>query len=236
MAPASKSPICIAGSTWSRTSDVAVRTRSPVTRGQIQLVKGGVAIACLLPFAVLLLRTFGLCDLSLGANPIEELLHTLGKTGLNLLMLTLAVSPARALTGLSWLVTLRRMLGLFAFAYAATHVSVYVGLDRQPFSWTFLLDDLTERPYITLGFTALVLMIPLAATSTRAMQQRLGRRWKPLHRLVYLIATLAVIHYWWQARRDPFESLLYIAALIGLLTFRVADELRKRQPRPLSRP
>lgn len=189
-----------------------------------------------MPFLLLLGGATQVVGLDLGPNPIETLLHTCGKTALNLLLLTLTVTPARILTGMTWLVSLRRMLGLYAFSYAALHFSVYVGLDRQPWNWAALRTDLLERPYITLGFTALMLMLPLAATSTAAMQRRLGRRWKTLHRLVYPIGALAVTHYWWQAKRDPYESLIYVAALGLLLGIRLwAWRRRQGEARTLSR-
>jgi sulfoxide reductase heme-binding subunit YedZ len=185
---------------------------------------------------LLLGRAAQIAGQDLGPNPIETLLHTCGKTALNLLLLTLAVTPARILTGMTWLVALRRRLGLFAFFYATVHFSIYVGLDRQPWDWAALRTDLLERPYITLGFTALVLMLPLAATSTATMQRRLGRRWKSLHRLVYPIGALAVTHYWWQAKRDPYESLLYVSVLAVLLGIRLlAWRRRNGQTRALSK-
>ena len=177
--------------------------------------------ACLAPFVLLVLRTLEIGGLSLGADPQAEVLKTCGMTGLNLLMLTLCVTPIRRSTGLNRLVALRRMLGVFSFFYLALHFVVYVAL-YIGFDWDTLLEDIGKRPYITVGFTALVLMTPLAVTSTNGFQRRLGRRWVKLHRLVYPIAILAVVHYWWQVKLDARDPLLYAALLAVLLGVRVA--------------
>jgi len=177
--------------------------------------------ACLAPFVLLVLRALEIGGLSLGADPQAEVLKTCGMTGLNLLMLTLCVTPIRRSTGLNRLVALRRMLGVFSFFYLALHFVVYVAL-YIGFDWDTLLEDIGKRPYITVGFTALVLMTPLAVTSTNGFQRRLGRRWVKLHRLVYPIAILAVVHYWWQVKLDVRDPLLYAALLAVLLGVRVA--------------
>jgi len=182
-------------------------------------------LACLIPLGALLARAAGLG--SLGANPVEEVLHTLGKTGLNLLLITLAVTPVRRLTGRNWLVALRRTLGLFAFAYVALHATTYAVLD-QGLAWASLLVDVTQRPYITLGFLALVLMVPLAITSTNAMQRRLGRRWVTLHKTVYVVAVLGSVHFLWQVKADIREPLIYLSILAALLGFRVLEWIRRR--------
>jgi sulfoxide reductase heme-binding subunit YedZ len=171
-------------------------------------------LGCLAPFAWLVARGAGWFG-SLGANPVEEVLNVCGKTALNLLILTLCVTPIRRSTGLNRLIAFRRPLGLFAFFYVALHFSTYAVLDLG-LAWETIGADIAERPYITIGFTALVLLIPLAATSTNGMQRRLGRRWAKLHRLIYLIAILAVVHYWWQSKLDISEPLLY-ALVLGLL-------------------
>jgi len=176
--------------------------------------------AALLPALLLLAGVFGIAGQRLGADPIEELLLTCGKTALNLLLLTLAVSPVAKLARRPQLLRLRRMLGLFAFAYALAHFAVYMVLDRA-LDASMIVEDLAKRPYITLGFTALLLLLPLAATSTQAMMRRLGRRWQSLHRLVYPIAILAVWHFYWQVKRDVSEPLLYAGILAVLLGWRV---------------
>ena len=145
-----------------------------MTQGRLTLIKALVILACVLPFALLAARAFGYG--SLGANPIQEVLHTLGKTGLNLLLITLAITPVRRLTGLKWLVALRRALGLAVFAYILLHAVTYVVLDLQ-LAWSTFFADVAQRPYITVGVAALILLVPLAVTSTNSMQRSLGRRW-----------------------------------------------------------
>jgi methionine sulfoxide reductase heme-binding subunit len=175
--------------------------------------------ACLAPLALLLLRGAGFAG-SLGANPVEVVLNTCGKTGLNLLILTLCVTPIRRSTGINRLIAFRRLLGLFAFFYLVLHVLTYALLDLG-LAWETLFVDITERPYITVGFTALVLLVPLAVTSTHGWQRRLGRKWAKLHRLIYAIAVLAVVHYWWQTKLDVAEPLLYAFLLTVLLGVRL---------------
>jgi sulfoxide reductase heme-binding subunit YedZ len=201
-----------------------------MTRRSLAFLKVFVWIACLAPAVLLFLRALNLGSLSLGANPIEMLLNTFGKTGLNLLLITLAVTPVRRLTGLNWLVGLRRLLGLFSFFYLVMHFLTYVVLDLG-FAWATLYVDIAERPYITVGFTALMLMIPLAVTSTRGWQRRLGRRWQKLHRLVYVIAILGVVHYWWQVKLDVADPAVYAVILAVLLGFRVMHWLEIRRKR-----
>ena len=185
------------------------------------VIKTVVFCACLAPFVLLVLRAFEIGGLDLGADPAAEVLKTCGMTGLNLLMLTLCVTPIRRSTGLNRLVTLRRMLGLFSFFYLCLHFLTYIGLYIQ-FDWGMLVDDIGMRPYITVGFTALMLMVPLAVTSTNGFQRRLGRRWVKLHRLVYVIAILAAVHYWWQVKLDVSDPLLYVVLLAGLFSARIA--------------
>src|SRR5690606_32803855 len=151
-------------------------------------------------------------------------------TGLNLLVFTLCITPIRRSTGINRLVTLRRLLGLFAFFYVVVHVLAYAWLDLG-FAWDTLLDDVTERPYITVGFLALLMLIPLAVTSTSGWQRRLGRRWVKLHRLIYPIAILGVVHYWWQVKLDTTEPFLYAFILTVLLVVRVQHALELRRKR-----
>lgn len=197
--------------------------------GALRAVKAGVFVLCLLPLARLALEAFGVAGLGLGANPVEELIHRLGKWGLNFLLVTLAVTPLRRLSGWNWLIRLRRMLGLFAFFYLLLHFLAYAGLDQR-FDLAVILEDVVERPFITLGMTALVLLLPLALTSTNAMMRRLGRRWRQLHRLVYPIAILGVWHFYWQVKLDTLEASIYAAVLAALLGFRLVD-WRRRQSR-----
>lgn len=172
---------------------------------------------CLLPLARLFVLGFG--D-GLGANPIEFITHSTGTWTLVGLLVTLSVTPLRRLTGRADLIRYRRMLGLFAFFYAALHFMTYLWLD-QFFDLAGIAKDIAKRPFVTVGFAAFVLLIPLAATSTRAMMRRLGRRWQQLHRLVYLIALLGVIHYLWLVKKDLTQPLIFGAVLILLLAMRL---------------
>lgn len=187
------------------------------TRWPHRLSKPLVFIACLLPLAWLLWR-FG--SDQLGVNPVETLSHRTGDWSLRFLLLTLAVTPLRRLTGWNGAQRFRRMLGLFAFFYASLHFLVYLVFD-QFFDLTAILADIAKRPYITVGFAAFVLLIPLAVTSTQRMIKRLGRSWTRLHRLVYLIAVLGVLHYLWLVKADLREPLLYAAILGVLLGYRL---------------
>lgn len=170
---------------------------------------------CLAPFAYLALAAFQVGGLDLGANPVEALLHSLGKWGLKFLLITLAITPLRHWTGWGWLVSFRRLLGLFAFFYILMHFVVYFVLD-QTLDVTALWEDVIERPYITLGMAGLLMLVPLALTSTRGMMRRLGRRWKQLHWLIYPAAVLGVWHFYWQVKLDTLEPTVY-ALILGLL-------------------
>jgi len=163
---------------------------------------------------------WGLMSDGLGANPIEAVLHVAGLWTLVFLLLGLAVSPIRRFTGWGRVIKLRRLLGLFAFFYASLHFLVYLGLD-QGFAWSFILEDIIERPFITAGFAALVLLLPLALTSTRGWIRRLGRRWQLLHRLVYPAAGLGVLHFFWKVKADTFWPLVAAGVLAGLFLARV---------------
>ena len=176
-----------------------------------------VALACLLPLTRLI--WLGLGD-GLGANPIEFITRSTGTWTLVGLLVTLSITPLRRLTGRADLVRYRRMLGLFTFFYACLHFITYIWLD-QFFDPAAIAKDIVKRPFITVGFTAFVLLIPLAATSTHAMMRRLGRRWQQLHRLVYLIAVLGVVHYIWLVKKDLTDPLIFGAVLIALLAMRL---------------
>lgn len=181
----------------------------------------------LTPLTLLIVRALGG---GLGANPIEEVLHRTGWWALAFLVLTLAVTPVRRLGGIGWLVKLRRPLGLYAFFYATLHFGIYIGLD-QFFAWEFILEDIAERPYITVGFSALLILIPLAATSTKGMIKRLGgKRWNRLHKLAYAAAALGVVHFLWLVKADVREPALFAGVLALLLGYRyVAARLRRRR-------
>jgi len=191
-----------------------------VTERYRYVYKPLVFIASVAPLVWLVCGAFGRFGASLGADPVKELEHECGKTALNFLLLTLAVTPVRNMLALPQLLRLRRMLGLFAFFYAVLHFTVYVVLDLE-LNWSTLGADIAKRPYITIGFTALLLLIPLAATSTNGMMRRLGKRWTSLHRLVYVIAILGVWHFYWQVKRDVREPLIYAGILALLLLYRL---------------
>jgi sulfoxide reductase heme-binding subunit YedZ len=191
------------------------------------LYKPAIFVAGLVPFVLLVLGTFGLAGQDLGADPVKNILHVCGKTALNFLILTLLVTPVRELFGLPHLLRIRRMLGLFAFFYVVVHFTVYVVLDLE-LNFGTLGEDIAKRPYITIGFTAFLMLIPLAVTSTNKMMRRLGRRWQKLHRLVYVIAILGVWHYYWQVKSDVREPLIYAAILAVLLGYRLYKQQRKR--------
>jgi len=189
-------------------------------------IKPAVFLVCLLPLLLLALRAFNIGG-DLGANPVEKIQDTLGQWGLRFLMITLAVTPFRDWFDAPWLVMLRRMLGLYGFFYVLLHFLTWLILD-QGMDWPGVLVDVTRRPFITIGFIALLLLIPLAVTSTNGMMRRLGKRWKTLHRLVYPITLLGVWHYWWQVKADIREPLLYLSIVVVLLAWRVWKALRPR--------
>jgi methionine sulfoxide reductase heme-binding subunit len=180
------------------------------------VAKPAVFLLCLLPFLALV-RGAWIGDL--GANPVERVTDVTGEWGLRLLLLTLAVTPLRRLTGWSWPQRFRRMLGLFAFFYASLHLLTWAWLDQE-LSWARIVEDIALRPYVTLGFLAWLLMVPLALTSTRGMMRRLGRQWQRLHRLVYAVGLLGVLHYLWLVKADLLEPLVYLGLLAGLLALR----------------
>jgi methionine sulfoxide reductase heme-binding subunit len=170
---------------------------------------------------------------ALGADPVAEIEHFLGLWALRLLMLTLAITPLRQLTGQSGLVRFRRMLGLWTFAYATLHFSAYLVLDLRGY-WTTIFEEIAKRPYITVGFTAWLLLLPLAITSTTGWIRRLGRNWVRLHKLVYAIGVLAVLHFWWLVKSDIREPALYAAILAVLLGWRVVKAWRTRRAATLT--
>jgi len=153
-------------------------------------------------------------------NPIEAGLHLSGRWALVLLLLGLAVTPVRRLTGWGQVMKVRRTLGLFAFFYASLHLLVYLVLD-QGLAWSFILEDVLKRPFITVGMASFVLLLPLAVTSTRGWMRRLGKRWQLLHRLVYLAAALAVLHFYWKVKADTLWPLVATGVLAVLLLARV---------------
>ncbi len=177
--------------------------------------------AVVVGFAPLAALAFAALGDRLGANPIEKITHETGEWALRWLLLCLAVTPARRWLGWSWAAPLRRTFGLIAFAYATAHLSTWVVLD-----WFFdleaMLEDVVERRYITAGMAAYLALVPLAVTSTRGMIRRLGQRWLTLHKLVYVAATLAVVHFLWLVKADLLEPLVYAGVLAALIALRLA--------------
>jgi len=164
----------------------------------------------------------------LGSNPIKEAEHFTGRWVLRFLMFTLAVTPIRRTFGWNWLQKYRRMLGLFAFAYATLHLSIYFFLDLE-LVWGDLAADIIKRPYITIGMAAFTLLVPLAVTSTAKMVKRLGgKRWAALHRTIYVIVVLGTIHFWMAVKRDITDPLIFALIFAVLLGYRVAAWRRKR--------
>lgn len=178
-----------------------------------------VFLACLIPLARLGWKAY---SSALGANPIEVITHATGDWTLRFLLITLAITPIRKLTGQLWLIRYRRMFGLFAFFYGTLHFLTYIWLDKF-FDVHEMLHDIAKRKFITVGFTGFVLLIPLVLTSTTASIRRLGgKRWQALHRLIYFSAIAGVIHYWWLVKADIHLPLEYAAILTVLLGYRIA--------------
>lgn len=195
---------------------------------QISVAKFLVFTIALIPLAKLAAGAVYFPDW-LGANPAEFITRTTGDWTLRFLLITLAVTPLRNLLGWNWLLRFRRMLGLYAFCYAVMHLSSYVAFD-QLFDVMEILNDIIKRPFITVGFAALMLMLPLAITSTNGMVRRLGaRRWLALHRLIYLIAPLGVLHFWWMVKSDITEPAIYGLILTILLGYRAAVTIKARR-------
>jgi sulfoxide reductase heme-binding subunit YedZ len=191
-----------------------------------RLAKPLLFLACLIPHGRLVVLAF--TD-GLGANPIEFVTRSTGAWTLAFLLITLSVTPLRRLTGRAGLLRFRRMLGLFAFFYACLHFTAYIWWD-QFFDWAGIVKDVIKRPFITMGFAAFLLLIPLAATSTKAMMRRLGRRWQLLHRAVYAIPVAGVVHYWWLVKKDITQPAIYGIVLAVLLGYRAAVWWRGRAP------
>ncbi len=198
------------------------------------VVKPIIWVGALTPAAILLWRA--LHD-GLGANPIEKITHWTGRTTLTLLMITLAVTPIRRLTGFNPIIQARRLLGLFVFSYAVLHFLTYVVLDLF-FDFSQVVEDIRKRPYITVGFTAFVLLIPLAITSTKGWIRRMGKKWVLVHRLIYISASLGVLHYFWKVKADTRAPAVFAGVLAILLLARLrlrGLSLRRRRDRDPAR-
>jgi len=193
------------------------RIVSNLFRDRIAKVKPFVFAACLVPLALLAWDT---AQGTLGPDPVAALEHRSGLWALRLLLLTLSVTPLRRFTGWHRAVRFRRMLGLFAFFYASVHLTIYVVIDLGGF-WSQLLEEIVKRPYITVGFTAWLMLVPLAVTSTQGMMRRLGRRWQLLHRLIYPAALCGVLHFLWLVKADHREPALYVGIFTVLMLLRM---------------
>ncbi len=196
-----------------------------MTYKQITLTKSGVFLLALVPFALLLFRGW---NNELGANPIETITRITGIWTLRFLVITLAITPLRKLTGQTILIRFRRMLGLFTFFYASLHFLTYVWLD-QYFDWPFIAEDIAEHPYIIVGFVTFLILLSMAVTSPRFMIRKMGKNWKNLHRLVYLAAFLGATHFIWQVKSDIREPLLYFALFSILMLLRI-PAVKKKTP------
>jgi methionine sulfoxide reductase heme-binding subunit len=191
-----------------------------------RVMKPAVFLACLIPVSLLV---YGAFWGDLGANPVETITNTTGIWTLRLIVITLAITPARWLTKWNTIIQFRRMLGLFAFFYGTMHFMTYFILDRS-LMFGDLWEDVMKRPYITMGFSAFVLLIPLALTSTKGWIRRLGGyRWNLLHRLIYVTAILAVIHYWWKVKLDTTYPRYYALVVAALLGVRIWRAVARRQ-------
>lgn len=197
----------------------------PSDRAIRYLIKPLLFIICLVPFIVL---SIGAVNDTLGVNPVEKLTLETGEWTLRLLLLTLAITPLRRISGHVWLIKLRRMLGLFTFFYACLHFTTYIWLD-QFFDWQEILIDIPKRPFITVGFVAFVLLIPLALTSTNSMMRLLKKRWVQLHKLIYVIAVLGCLHFLWVVKADTLEPLIYFLILLVLLGYRAIEQRKARK-------
>lgn len=211
-----------------QTAIAARRWQGPGSITQVQWVrwiaKPIIFVLSLVPLAWLVWN--GVAD-DLGANPVETIRRYTGDWTLRFVLIALAVTPLRRITGWNAIIRVRRMLGLFAFFYACLHFISYIWLD-QFFMWEAIIEDVLERPYITVGVLSFLLLIPLAVTSTNGMVRRLGgRRWQRLHRLVYIIAIGGVIHFFWLVKSDISEPVIYGALLALLLGYRLLWSLRK---------
>ena len=189
-----------------------------MSRTSERILKGVLHLLLIAPFAALFYAAF---NDQLGANPVERLTHETGEWALRVLIVVLMVTPLRKWTGWNWLARIRRMLGLYGFFYVVCHLTTYVWLD-QFFDLETIVEDIIKRPYITVGFSAFVLLLPLVLTSTNGMIKRLGgKRWRALHRLAYIAALLGVVHFLWLVKADLLEPLIYAAVLILFLAARL---------------
>ena len=198
------------------------------TLQQVRFVwKPVVFLLCLAPAVLVVTDAFEITG-RLSANPVEDILDRFGNWGLRFIMITLAVTPLRRITGWNWLIRFRRMFGLFTFFYIVLHFLTWLVLD-QGVLMSAVLEDIIERPFITIGMVALVLLTAMAATSTAGIRRRMGRRWDKLHYSAYAVGILGVWHYWWQVKQDIREPLIYAAILTLLLGYRLWHTWQRRR-------
>ncbi len=213
---------CTTGWTSAETSNAIDTIR------QIRFVwKPLVFLICLIPATLVFTDAFELTG-RLGANPIEEIQDRFGYWGLRFVLITLCVTPLRRITGKNWLIRFRRMLGLIAFFYILMHFLTWLILD-QSLLLSAIKEDIFERPFITIGFTAFLILISMAATSTNAMRRRLGKRWQQIHYGIYIVGLLGVWHYWWQVKLDVRDPQIYAAILVVLLGYRIRTRYKKKR-------
>jgi sulfoxide reductase heme-binding subunit YedZ len=198
------------------------------TLQQVRFVwKPVIFLLCLVPAALVVTDALEITG-RLSANPVEDILDRFGNWGLRFIMLTLAVTPLRRITGWNWLIRFRRMLGLFTFFYILLHFLTWLILD-QGVLLSAVLEDIVERPFITIGMVALVLLTAMAATSTTGIRRRMGRRWDRLHYGAYAVGVLGVWHYWWQVKQDIREPLIYAVIVTLLLGYRLWHTWQRRR-------
>jgi sulfoxide reductase heme-binding subunit YedZ len=203
-----------------------VTSRARASSARFRADKPLLFLLCVLPLLSLAARALGVSGLSLGPNPVEALLHGLGLWGLRLLLLTLCVRPVAVVLRQPRLMRLRRMAGLFAFTYLLLHFLTWLVLDRG-LDWSGIVVDIAKRPFVTVGFAALVLLLPLAVTSTDKWMRRLGSRWHSLHRMVYVATALGALHFLWLVKADWREPALYIAIYLALMFWRWRKRSRR---------
>lgn len=201
------------------------------TLNKIRYIAKPVVFAlCLVPATLVVTDAFALTG-SLGANPVEAIQDRFGIWGLRFILIALAVTPLRKVSGWNWLARFRRMLGLFAFFYVLMHFLTWLFLD-QGLLFSAIIEDILERPFITIGFAALVLLLAMAATSTAGLRRRMGTRWQQLHYSVYAVGILGVWHFWWQVKLDTSEPAVYAAILAALLGYRIYGIYRRATHAP----
>ena len=188
-----------------------------------------VFLICLLPIILVLTDLFEISG-TLGANPIENIQDIFGIWGLRFIVILLLISPLKKISGIIWLIQFRRMIGLFAFFYVLMHFLVWLLLE-QSLLMSAIIEDITKRPFITIGFIALLILLILASTSTSKIRRSMGKKWDKLHQSVYLASILGVWHFWWQVKKDITEPLIYAVIIFILLTYRLWNKYKKTQPK-----